>query len=53
MKLARVRVFSCKHPLKHYFSVANRQISFGNVCMIQNCFIFFDSKTIKLHAVQL
>ena len=28
--------------VKHDFQVANREISFGNVCMIQNCFIFFD-----------
>ena len=28
--------------VKHYFQVANLEISFGNVCMIQNCFIFFD-----------
>ena len=26
----------------HNLQVANREISFGNVCMIQNCFIFFD-----------
>ena len=28
--------------VKHDFQVANRKISFGNVCMIQDCFIFFD-----------
>ena len=27
--------------VKHDFQVANREISFGNVCMLQNCFIFF------------
>ena len=26
--------------VKHDFQVANREISFGNVCMIQNCFTF-------------
>ena len=26
----------------HNLQVANREISFGNVCMIQNCFIFSD-----------
>ena len=29
--------------VKHDFQVANREISFGNVCMIRNCFIFFRS----------
>ena len=28
--------------VKHDFQVANREISFGNVCMIHNCFISFD-----------
>ena len=28
--------------VKHDFQVRNREISFGNVRMIQNCFIFFD-----------
>ena len=28
--------------VKHDFQVVNREISFGNVCMIQNRFIFFD-----------
>ena len=27
--------------VEHGFQVANREISFGNVCMIQNCIIFF------------
>ena len=26
--------------VKHDFQVPNQKISFGNVCMIQNCFIF-------------
>ena len=41
---------------KNGFQVANREISFGNVCMIQNCFIFFDRNsylTFKLSTAQL
>ena len=37
--------------VKHDFQVANREISLGNVCMIQSCFIFFDCNsclTLKL-----
>ena len=42
--------------VKHGFQVANREISFGNVCMIQNCFTFFDRNsclTFKLSTTQL
>ena len=28
--------------VEHYFQVANQEKSFGNVCMIQNGFTFFD-----------
>ena len=44
--------------VKHDFQVPNQKISFGNACMIQNCFIFFDrnscsSSNYQLHAAQL
>ena len=38
--------------VKHDFQVANQEISFGNVCMIQNGFTIFDRNSCLMQGVQ-